>query len=164
VPTVARQLLPVALYAIFAGGLISAILSTVDSTLLVSAGILSHNLIVPIFGVRDERAKVRIARAGVIAFGCIAYTLALRAEGVFALVEQASALGSAGVLVTVCFALFTPLGGPRTAAATLGAGVVSYLVALIAGFPYPFLLSLALALGVYVVGAVVGRGRKLVSL
>jgi Na+/proline symporter len=164
VPTVARQLLPITLYAVFAGALISAILSTVDSTLLVSAGILSHNLLVPIFGVRDERMKVRIARAGVIAFGCIAYTLALRAEGVFALVEQASALGSAGVLVTACFALFTRLGGPRTAAATLGAGVVVYLMALIADFPYPFLLSLALALGVYVVGAVLERGKKLVSL
>ena len=157
VPTVARELLPITLYAVFAGALISAILSTVDSTLLVSAGILSHNLLVPLFGVRDERMKVRIARAGVIAFGCIAYTLALRAEGVFALVEQASALGSAGVLVTVCFALFTRLGGPRTAAATLGAGVVSYLVALIASFPYPFLLSLVLALGVYVAGALLER-------
>jgi Na+/proline symporter len=157
VPTVARELLPITLYAVFAGALISAILSTVDSTLLVSAGILSHNLLVPLFGVRDERMKVRIARAGVIAFGCIAYTLALRAEGVFALVEQASALGSAGVLVTVCFALFTRLGGPRTAAATLGAGVVAYLTAVIGSFPYPFLLSLALALGVYVAGALLER-------
>jgi hypothetical protein len=132
----------------------------VDSTLLVSAGILSHNLLIPILGVRDERAKVRIARAGVVLFGCIAYALALRAEGVFALVEQASSLGSAGVLVTVCFALFSSLGGPSTAAATLASGVVSYLVAVVAGFPYPFLLSLASALGVYVVGATVERAVR----
>jgi len=160
VPTVARQLLPTVLYAVFAGGLISAILSTVDSTLLVSSGLLSHNLLVPLFGVRDERAKLRIARAGVVAFGGIAYTLALRAEGVFALVEQASSFGSAGVLVTVSFGLFTRLGGARTAAATLAAGIGSYFGSLLVGVPYPFLLSLAMALGVYLLGALLERERQ----
>ncbi|MFN2563606.1 MAG: sodium:solute symporter family protein, partial [Gemmatimonadaceae bacterium] len=157
VPIVARELLPTVLYAVFAGGLISAILSTVDSTLLVSSGLLSHNLVVPLFGVRDERTKVRIARAGVVAFGCIAYALALRAEGVFALVEQASSFGSAGVLVTVCFGLFSSLGGPRTAAATLAAGIGSYLTSILLAFPYPFLLSLATALAVYLTGVLLDR-------
>jgi Na+/proline symporter len=153
VPAVARTLLPTVLYAVFAGGLISAILSTVDSTLLVSSGILSHNLVVPMLDVRDERAKVRIARAGVVVFGCIAYALALHAEGVFALVEQASSFGSAGVLVTVCFGLFSRIGGPRTASATLAVGVVTYLGGLATGFSYPFLLSLGAALAVYLIGA-----------
>jgi Na+/proline symporter len=157
VPSVARTLLPTALYAVFAGALISAILSTVDSTLLVSSGILSHNIVVPIFGVRDEQAKVRIARAGVVAFGCIACGLALRAEGVFALVEEASSFGSAGVLVTVCFGLFTRLGGPRTAAATLAAGIGAYAIGSITGFPYPFLLSLTASLSVYLAGAAIER-------
>jgi solute:Na+ symporter, SSS family len=162
VPTVARELLPTVLYAIFAGGLISAILSTVDSTLLVSSGLLSHNLVVPMLGVRDERAKVGIARAGVVVFGFAAYTLALRAEGVFALVEQASAFGSAGVLVTVCFGLFSRVGGPQTAAATLAAGVVTYVGGVARGFSYPFLLSLATALVVYLIGAAAERaGRTL---
>jgi Na+/pantothenate symporter len=160
VPTVARDLLPTVLYAVFAGGLISAILSTVDSTLLVSSGLLSHNLVVPMLGVRDERAKVGVARTGVVVFGFVAYALALRAEGVFALVEQASAFGSAGVLVTVCFGLFSRIGGARTAAATLAAGVVSYLVALTAGVAYPFLLSLGVAVGAYLAGASVERAVR----
>jgi Na+/proline symporter len=161
-PTVAQRLLPTVGFAIFAGGLISAILSTVDSTLLVSSGLLSHNLLVPMLGITDEARKVRVARLGVLAFGAAAYVLALRAEGVFALVEQASAFGSAGALVTVCFALFTSLGGPRTAAATLIAGTVSYLVAGAAGLSFPFLLSLGVALATYVAGAVLGlvRGRS----
>jgi SSS family solute:Na+ symporter len=157
VPTVARELLPTVAYAIFAGGLISAILSTVDSTLLVSSGLLSHNVLVPLLGIRDERAKVGIARVGVIALGFLAYALALRAQGVFTLVEQASAFGSAGVLVTVCFGLFSRLGGARTAAATLAAGMASYLAATVAAFPYPFLLSLAAALGMYLAGALLER-------
>jgi Na+/proline symporter len=142
-------------YALFAGGLVSAILSTVDSTLLVASGLLSHNLLVPALGVTDERRKVRIARAGVLAFGACAYVLALRAEGVYALVEQASAFGSAGALVTVSFALFTRLGGARTAAATLVAGTVAYVAASALEGAYPFLLSLAVALGTYLCGSVV---------
>jgi Na+/proline symporter len=159
VPTLALQSLSTIGYALFAGGLISAILSTVDSTLLVSAGLLSHNLIVPAFKVEDERRKVRLARWGVIAFGVIAYVLAQRAQGVFELVEQASAFGSAGVIVTVTFGLFTRWGGPATAMATLGVGTVAYLVATYAGFAYPFILSLGLALGTYLAGSTVERHR-----
>ncbi len=154
-PTVARQLLPGVAYIVFAGGLISAILSTVDSTLLVSSGLLSHNLLVPLLGVTDQRAMVRLARAGVVVFGVIAYLLARHAEGVYALVEQASAFGSAGSLVAVCCGLFTGWGGARTAFATLAAGLVSYIGSTLAGLPYPFLTSLALSLGTYVLGALV---------
>jgi SSS family transporter len=153
VPVVAREVLPALGYAIFAGALISAILSTVDSTLLVAAGLLSHNLVVPIARIADERKKLVIARAGVMAFGVIAYVLALRAEGVFALVEQASAFGSAGALVTITFGLFTSLGGPKTAVATLLAGILAYLGALAAELPLPFLTSLAVALATYGIGA-----------
>jgi Na+/proline symporter len=133
--------------------LISAILSTVDSTLLVASGLLSHNLVVPIARIADERKKLVIARAGVMAFGIIAYVLALHAEGVFALVEQASAFGSAGALVTITFGLFTSIGGPKTAVATLVAGIVAYLGALAADLPFPFLTSLGVALATYGIGA-----------
>lgn len=157
IPTVAQSLLPGLLYVIFAGALISAILSTVDSTLLVSSGLLSHNVIVPIFGIRDEAARVRVARVAVLAFGVIAYVLAIRAEGVFALVEQASAFGSSGSLVLVCFALWTRIGGPATAFATLIIGVMSYVIATYTGADYPFLISLGSALGTYVGGALIER-------
>jgi Na+/proline symporter len=107
--------------------------------------------------VTGERMKVRIARAGVVAFGCIAFLLALRAEGVFALVEQASAFGSAGVLVTVSFGLFTRLGGPAAAVSTLVTGLVTYLWGSFTERPYPFLTSLGAALLAYVVAAIAER-------
>jgi len=149
-PVLAQQHLPAVLQAVFLGGLVSAILSTVDSTLLVSSGLLSHNLLVPALRVTNERTKVRLARGGVLLFGIMAYVLAIHATGVFALVEQASALGSAGALVAVCFGLFTNFGGARAAAATLGAGVVSYLAAVVFGAEIPFLISLGSAIGAYV--------------
>jgi len=43
-PTLALQYLPTALYVVFAGALVSAILSTVDSALLVAGSLVSHNL------------------------------------------------------------------------------------------------------------------------
>ncbi|HEX6058905.1 MAG TPA: sodium:solute symporter family protein [Gemmatimonadaceae bacterium] len=151
-PTLARELLPTFGYALFAGALVSAILSTVDSTLLVSSGLLSHNLVVPIAGITSDRAKIRVARIGVLVFGLLAFVLARRAEGVYALVEQASALGSAGTLVAVCFGLFTRFGGAPTALVTLVAGTAVYLVATASGATAPFLVSLAAAFGTYVAG------------
>lgn len=152
-PHLARTMLPTALYVLFAGALVSAILSTVNSTLLVSSALMAHNILIPVFGVTAERRKLFIARGGVMAFGVIAYLLAQGAEGVFALVEQASAFGSAGTLVTVCFGLFTSWGGPRAAIATLLMGVVSYLTANALGATAPFLLSLLSSLVTYILVA-----------
>lgn len=145
-PAAARELLSPLAFAVFAGGLVSAILSTVDSTLLVASGLLTHNLIVPLGRITDERRKLWIARGGVVTFGVLAYLLALSTSGVLALVEQASALGSTGIVVTVLFGLFTTLGSPRTAAATLVIGLVSYVGGVVAGLETPFLASLALSL------------------
>ncbi|MFP3948540.1 MAG: sodium:solute symporter family protein [Longimicrobiales bacterium] len=64
IPVVARELLPTALFALFAGSLISAILSTVDSTLLIASGLLSHNVIVPLTGTTEAGRKVFLARGG----------------------------------------------------------------------------------------------------
>jgi Na+/proline symporter len=154
-PAVARELLSPLFFAVFAGGLVSAILSTVDSTLLVASGLLTHNLIVPVARVRDERRKLWIARAGVVSFGIIAYVLALSTSGVLALVEQASALGSTGIVVTVLFGLFSTLGSPRTAAATLVVGLVSYVGGVVASLETPFLASLALSLLTWGLGCIV---------
>ncbi|MBK8249808.1 MAG: sodium:solute symporter family protein [Gemmatimonadetes bacterium] len=159
VPAVAQQLLPPVLFVVFVGGLLSAILSTVDSTLLVASGLLSHNLVVPVFRISDERQKVRVARLAVASFGLLAFVLAVRAEGVFALVEQASAFGSSGALVVVVFGLFTPWGGARTAMVTLLVGLGSYLAGAFGGFEAPFVTSLLLSLLIYVAGSAV-EGRR----
>lgn len=158
-PALARTLLPPAAYALFAAALIAAILSTVDTILLVTAGLLAHNLVAPAFGIGSERGRLLLARCGVVLFGAIASLLAVRAEGIAALVEQASAFGSAGVLVVVCFGLFTRLGGPVAATVTLAGSLAVYLTAAWSGAPWPFLMSLCAALVLYLAGAMVERGR-----
>jgi Na+/proline symporter len=119
---------------------------------LVASGLLSHNLLVPMLRIEDDARKLRLARAGVLGFGLLASALALRSDGVLALVEQASAFGSAGILVTSLFALFTTWGDARTAIATLFAGISVYIAALALGIATPFLLSLAASLLIWTLG------------
>jgi Na+/proline symporter len=158
-PVLAARHLPGMLSVLFIGGLVSAILSTVDTTLLTAGGLLTHNLAVPLLRVDSDRARLRIARAGVVLCGVVAWAIAYSAEGVFALVQQASSFGTAGALVTVSFGLFTRLGGPWAAGSTLVGSLVSYLGATSAGLATPFLASLATALVVYLAVAV-WEGRR----
>jgi Na+/proline symporter len=107
-----------------------------------------------------EEQKVRIARWGVALFGALAYVMALYAEGVYALVEEASSFGSAGIFVTLVIGLFSRWGGAMSAAASLLAGVTSWVLgAYVLGLAYPYLVSLAAALAAYVAAALVEGAR-----
>ncbi|HEX6371071.1 MAG TPA: sodium:solute symporter family protein [Longimicrobium sp.] len=153
-PRIAAQYLPGVLYVVFAGALVSAILSTVDSALLVASGLLSHNLVVPLRPGMTEAQKVRVARWGVALFGALAYVMALYAEGVYALVEEASSFGSAGIFVALVIGLFSRWGGARSAAASLLAGVIAWVLgAYVMDLPYPYLVSLAAAFAGYAIVA-----------
>jgi Na+/proline symporter len=153
-PLLALDRLPPILYMFFAGALVSAILSTVDSALLVSASLVSHNIIVPLRPGITERGRVRIARAGVAVFGVLAYVMALYAEGVYDLVEQASAFGSAGIVVIVSFGLFTRFGGAASAIAALAAGLVVWVIGSYAlHLPFAYIAALGSAILAYVLTA-----------
>ena len=149
-PLIAQQYLSPILYTLFAGALVSAILSTVDSALLAASSLVSHNVIFTLRPELTERAKVRVARGGVVLFGIIAYIAALYAEGVYSLVEEASEFGSSGIFTIVVFGLFTKIGGVRSAYAALITGIVLWFSgAYLLGFPYPYITSLAGALAAY---------------
>ena len=107
VAVLAEQHLSTFLYVLFAGALISAILSTVDSCLLAAASLVSHNLVVPLKPTLTDRQKIRTARIGVAVFGLLAYVIALYAGGIYELVATASAFGSAGIFVVGLFGLFS---------------------------------------------------------
>jgi Na+/proline symporter len=148
---VAQQQLPTLLYALFVGALVSAILSTVDSALLVSGALAAHNLVLPLRPGLSESARLRVNRVAVACFGVIAYGLALASDSVYDLVIEASSLGSAGILVIVLFALWGPrLGGAASAHAALFAGLATYVgAAHLGAADYPYLLSLAAAFAAY---------------
>lgn len=162
-PALAQAVLPVALYVMFAGALISAILSTVNTILLVSAGLISHNVLAPRLGIDTDVGKLRLVRGGIVVLGLIALLLAIGAQGIGDLVEAASAWGSAGIVVVTTFGLFGTRGGPRTAAATLLGGLAVYLAGAWGGAPYPFITSLAVSLAIYLTGMLLERPAPQVS-
>ena len=159
-PHLARTHLSTLLQVLFAGALISAILSTVDSTLLAASSLLARNLLLAGREDVSEKTRLRIARGSVIGFGLVAWALAVGSEGVFALVEDASGFGSAGVLVIVVFGLFTRFGGAASALASLAAGAATWIAGRYLGLElaHPYLASLGAALAAFLAAAALDRG------
>lgn len=123
VATLARYYMPMFGYVIFSGAIISAILSNVHSSLHAPASQVSHNIIVKMRPYASPAAKLKTVRATVLVLSVVAFLLALSSDRIKDLVEVASAFGSAGVIVTALFAVFTRIGGPASAAAAIVVGV-----------------------------------------
>jgi len=156
---IGARYLPTVLHVVFAGALVSAILSTVDSTLLVSGSLIAHNVILPARPQADARARVAINRVAVVGCGLVAYAIAVRGHSVHGLVEEASSFGSAGLFVAGVAALYGLPGGERAGLAALVTGLVAYMAASWwLPLDQPFLASLAAASIAYALAAIpVGR-------
>ena len=145
-PLMAAELLPSALFVVFIGALFSAVLSTVDSALLAVSGLAAENLYARVRRNADAGEKLIAARALTVIAGLAALAVAFSGETIYALVELASALGSAGLLVSLMIGLHTRFGGEWSALAALAAGLVTIWLAdwvlVISG---GFLLSIAAA-------------------
>ncbi len=160
-PLVAQQRLSAFLYVLFAGALVSAILSTVDSALLAASSLVSHNVIVPLLAAPTEATKLRLARGGVVLFGLVAWGIALQDLTVFEIVETASAFGSAGVFVILVLGLFTRIGGPKSAIAALVVGTgVWWLGTHAELLEAPYVTALASAFAAYLLVALVDGGGR----
>lgn len=147
---VVHQYLGPVAYVIFAGAIVSAILSTVDSCLLAAGGLTSENLIASVRPGLSSTARLRVSRACVVSFGVMAYALALNGGSVYDLVEQASAFGSSGIFIVVCLGLFTRFGGAPAAYAGLVAGAGVWLVGtFVIRMPVVYLTSLVAAVLAY---------------
>lgn len=130
VPHLAEKLMSGLLFVLFAGALVSAILSTVDSLLLASAAQVSHNIVMRLRPEASERVKLLSARLAVVAMAAVACVLALTACSIRDLVEVASAAGSPGLIVCLLFGLCSQFGGPVAAAAAILAGTAVWLAGL----------------------------------
>ena len=157
----AQQYLPPLLYVLFAGALVSAILSTVDSALLVASSLVTRNFVRTARPASPRRALFA-ARLGVAAAGIAAWHFARTGEGVMALVERASAFGSAGIVVAVLAGLCTERGGALAAIGALVAGTATWVVGeqVEGALRYPFLTSVAAATVTFAAAAAwQGRAR-----
>ena len=161
-PHLSKQLLPPVLQALFSCALVAAILSTVDSILLASSALIAHNVLSPTLKVQTDRGKLLVARTCVVVFGILALVIALYADGIYELVETASAFGTAGVLVVTLAALYLPWGGHVAAAAALVVGAIATpVLTYVLEVPAPFLGSIFCAVVAYCSSAWIGGRRRM---
>jgi Na+/proline symporter len=160
--TLGSTYLPPVLGIVFAGALVSAILSTVDSALLVAGSLVAHNLVLPLLpSAAGQKRRLLINRVAVVGAGVFAYVLALTSEGVYELVQESSGFGTAGIFIAVIFGLFTRFGGSRSAIAAMLAAIIVYSAGAYGGLlEHPFLASLAAALTAYAAAAAYDRARR----
>lgn len=136
---------------LFTGALFSAILSTVDSNLLSASALVSHNVILRLWKVADDRKRVRISRLATLAAGLIAYSLAFSRDSVYRLVEESSAFGGAGMFVAMTFGLLTRFGGRWAGLAAMATGIGTQIAGTyLLGWRTPFTTSLVISTVAYV--------------
>ncbi len=160
-PMMAQKYLSPMLYVFFAGALVSAILSTVDSSLLACSALFSHNIVIPHQKNINEKKKVLIERGAVVGMGLLAYVLAVHAEGVYNLVKDASAFGSAGIFVAVMFGMFTKFGNGEAALTALASGAITWIIGhYILNFEISYLLSILVSVTGYVLVSIFYKGEE----
>jgi len=150
VPRLAELYMPKALFVLFIGAHISAILSTVHSALHAPSAQVSHNIVVRLAPGIGERGKLWSVRLTVMGLSLVAFLLALSSQHIRDLVDTASAFGSAGVFVVTVFALFTRFGGERSAYVAMLAGMLVWAVGTRLHWATPYLAALLAALIGYV--------------
>ena len=147
VAKMAEAYLPGALYIVFIGAIISAILSVVHAALHAPAAQISHNIIERLAPPRTDGGRLWAVRLTVMALTVVAALISLSSESIKELIETASAFGSAGVFVAALFALFTRVGGPLAAYVSVAAGVLVWAGGkYVLGLSTPYLAGLLAAL------------------
>lgn len=149
-PALAREIMPPFLYVMLIGALLSAVLSTVDSTLLSVSGLATENVYARLRPAATGAQKLLVARIVTAVAGVVAYAIASSGQTIYELVEATSSLGTAGVLVCVLWGLWSGFGREWASLAAMGASLLAIIIFDYAtGIPGGFLASLAAALLAY---------------
>ncbi|MBX2812402.1 MAG: sodium:solute symporter family protein [Myxococcales bacterium] len=159
-PTLAKNYLPHTAYIIFSYALLAALLSTIDSILLSLSALVSHNIFTPVLHLQNRpKAGLWLGRLTVSIFGAIACGISLNAQSVYSLVEEASKLGTAGILVTTMGGLWFSGGSPLGAALSILVGLFAtpMLDGIVAA---PFLLSVLSAGGIFAIQSIFWPNRE----
>ncbi len=148
----AEHYMPTIMFVLFMGALISAILSTVDSTLLTIGSLLAHNVVLRIMKNPKENRRLYVNRLMVVILGILAYALAISADSVHQIVYAGASFGTAGIVVIYLFSFQVKFGGRWAALTAISFGsIVPFIGDNFVDFmPYPYLTGFVLALIGYV--------------
>ncbi len=114
-PNLAAKTLSPFVYVLFAGALLSAVMSTTNSNVLSVSSLMSLNVLSRLHARADNRFRMRVARWSTIGAGVVAYLIASSGQTIYELIALTSVWGQAGILVAVTLGLWSPYGGPRAA-------------------------------------------------
>jgi solute:Na+ symporter, SSS family len=143
-PVLAKLHLNYIFYIIFIGALVSAILSTVDTTLLASSALLSHNLIYSFFPNIKEKKRVLFARLCTLGSGLLAYLIAYSSDSIIDLVETSSSLGGPTILVITIAALWDKKGNSINAIFAMIMSLVAWVIAhFVVEIEFPVIFTMA---------------------
>ncbi len=143
-PLLAKTHLHYVFYIVFVGALVSAILSTVDTTLLASSALLSHNLIYSAFPKIKEEKKIKVARLCTLLAGILSYVIAYSSESITDLVETSAVLGGPTILVLTVAALWDKRGNAFSALFSMSMSIVAWVVGhYVLGLDYPVIFTVS---------------------
>jgi SSS family transporter len=182
-PALAGQILSPALYILFAGALLSAVMSTTNSNVLSVSSMVSLNVLTRLHARATDTMRVQVARWATVGAGVTAWIVASSGQTIYELIALTSVWGQGGILVAVLVGLWSPYGGKRAAlwailacvvvnvwtlaiapllAALSGGADFAAALALVVAGEAPtmegyFLVSIAASIVAYVIGAEVDK-------
>ncbi|MBR2427722.1 MAG: sodium:solute symporter family protein [Lentisphaeria bacterium] len=115
------------LLILFLGALISAIMSTADSSLLAASSLLIRNVIQPLFPSVPDKSLLLYTRIATVLLIVLSTVLSMMAESVYALMISASASQLVIVLLPVFAAIYLPSASRSAVWTGMLAGTVSWL-------------------------------------
>lgn len=133
----AQQLLGPISGMLFILGLVSAVLSTIDSAILSPSALLAQNIFGRVDRQLDTRRAMRANRLAVVAVAAISMLMALYGESAYTLLEQAYVLPLVGLLVPLLIATYWPqAASPRQGVLAIIGGTSIWLTHELLGWRY----------------------------
>ena len=126
IPLLAKQFLSPFAFAIFACGLLSAIMSTADSYLLAGASLITQNLLLKSYPDQTEKTKLRWMRTVNVSLVVSALGLAFTGQSIFNMMVHSGATLFVGILVPTSAALFLKKTNQTAAWSALICGIASW--------------------------------------
>lgn len=127
IPLLAKEFLSPVMFTLFACGLFSAIMSTADSYLLAGTSLITHNILLKIWPVAQEKGKIKLLRIVNILISLLALALAFSGQSIFDLMVHSGATLFVAIFVPTTAALFWKRANQAAAWSALIGGTLSWL-------------------------------------
>ena len=134
--TLAHYFLSPALAVLFTLVVMSAVLATIDSSILSPACVLAQNLLWPLGQAWFERRQINLLllnRICVVVIGLASLVTAFLGENAYSLLESGYAAGMVSLLVPLLIGLYSKRGDERSALISMAVGTSVWLVHLFVG-------------------------------